>query len=155
MGAKENADEERKNLEYEIRSLEKEMDVVLFERNTRHCRLTMAGQTFYYDAVQLLSFSHHAVKKAQDIHNTNKSHFRVGIRKLSDYDLFAQFVEKFYEEYPTTKGNYTLNGFMFTLVGLYDYYKVTGNELAKELYDDGIETLKEIREKSKSTKSKK
>lgn len=88
---------------YQIRSLEKEMGVVLFERNTRHCRLTMAGQTFYYDAVQLLSFSQHAVKKAQDIHNTNKSHFRVGIRKLSDYDLLAQFVEKFYEEHPASE----------------------------------------------------
>ena len=31
---------------------------------------------------------------------------------------------------------------MFTLIGLYDYYQVTGNKLAKELYDDGIETLK-------------
>ena len=41
--------------------------------------------------------------KAQDIHNTNKSHFRVGIRKLSDYDLLAQFVEKFYEQYPASE----------------------------------------------------
>ena len=88
---------------YQIRSLEKEMDVILFERNTRHCRLTMAGQTFYYDAVQLLSFSQHAVKKAQDIHNTHKSHFRLGIRKLFDYDLLAQFVEDFYQIYPNSE----------------------------------------------------
>ena len=85
---------------YQIRSLEKEMDVLLFERNTRHCRLTMAGQTFYYDAVQLLSFSSHAVKKAQEIHQTNRAHFKIGIRKLFDYDRLAQLVEEFYEFYP-------------------------------------------------------
>lgn len=88
---------------YQIRSLEKEINVTLFERNTRHCRLTMAGQTFYYDAVQLLSFSNHAVKKAQEIHNTSKAHFKVGIRKLSDYDRLAKFVENFYKEYPASE----------------------------------------------------
>ena len=85
---------------YQIRSLEKEMDVILFERNTRNCSLTMAGQTFYYDAIQLLTFSNHAVKKAQDIHQTHKSHFRIGIRRLFDYDRLAIFVEEFHKEYP-------------------------------------------------------
>ena len=65
------------------------------------------------------------------------------IKTVAEGGLVSEFNgHKFYEEYPTTKGNYTLNGFMFTLIGLYDYYKVTGNELAKELYNEGIETLK-------------
>ena len=84
---------------YQIRSLEKEMNVILFERNTRNCKLTLAGQAFYYDAVQLLAFSSHAIKKAQDIHNTHKAHFRIGIRKLFDYDRLAIFVEEFQQEY--------------------------------------------------------
>ena len=88
---------------YQIRSLEKEMDVILFERNTRNCKLTLAGQAFYYDAVQLLSFSQHAVKKAQDIHNTHKAHFRIGIRRLFDYDRLAMFVEDFRQEYPNAE----------------------------------------------------
>ena len=51
------------------------------------------------------------------------------------------FGHKFYEEYPTNKGNFALNGFMFTLIGLYDFYTVTGNQLAGRLYNDGIDTL--------------
>ena len=47
---------------YQIRTLEKEMDVTLFERSTRHCRLTPAGQAFYHDAIQLISFYQRAVK---------------------------------------------------------------------------------------------
>lgn len=51
------------------------------------------------------------------------------------------FGHKYYEEYPTNKGNFALNGFMFTLIGLYDFYTVTGNELAGRLYNEGIDTL--------------
>ncbi len=52
---------------------------------------------------------------------------------------------KFYEEYPI-KGNSThvLNGFIYALYGLYDLYKYDNNQLAKELFDDGIKTLKKI-----------
>lgn len=85
---------------YQIQSLEKEMNVQLFERNTRSCHLTLAGESFYQDAVQMLSFSHQAIKRAQEIQRTNKSHLRVGIRKLFDYDRMTQSVEKFYQRYP-------------------------------------------------------
>lgn len=85
---------------YQIRSVEKELDVVLFERNTRHCRLTAAGQSFYQDAIQLCSYYHQAVQKAQDINRANTSHLIVGIRKLFDYDRMAKMTMKFREKYP-------------------------------------------------------
>lgn len=88
---------------YQIRSLEKEMDVLLFERSTRHCKLTPAGQSFYHDAVQLLSFTQLAVKKTQDIHCTNELHLRVGIRKLFDYDSMTHLVEQFYSNHPNSR----------------------------------------------------
>ncbi|MFA7074915.1 MAG: D-glucuronyl C5-epimerase family protein, partial [Endomicrobiaceae bacterium] len=65
--------------------------------------------------------------------------------EVSEGGLVSYFDgHKFYEEYPTTKGNFTLNGFMFTLIGLYDYVTVTGNAVAKKLYDEGLETLKYV-----------
>ena len=51
------------------------------------------------------------------------------------------FGRPFYEEYPTKLPNYTLNGFMFTLIGLLDLWKITGDDIAEKLYRDGIETL--------------
>lgn len=47
----------------------------------------------------------------------------------------------FYEEYPTQPiPSYTLNGFMFSLLGLYDLAQ-TGNQDAADLFDKGIGTL--------------
>lgn len=85
---------------YQIRSVEKELDVLLFERNTRHCRLTAAGQAFYQDALQLCSFYRQAVKKAQDISRAGTSHLVVGIRKLFDYDRMAKMNTEFRRQFP-------------------------------------------------------
>uniref|UniRef100_A0A7E4VKB6 Heparosan-N-sulfate-glucuronate 5-epimerase n=1 Tax=Panagrellus redivivus TaxID=6233 RepID=A0A7E4VKB6_PANRE len=53
------------------------------------------------------------------------------------------FNHPWYEEYPTTPGSFVLNGFMYGLVGLYDFSTVIphGNA-SKKLFDDGINSLK-------------
>lgn len=51
----------------------------------------------------------------------------------------------FYEEYPTPGAPpLTLNGFMFALIGLYEYEKTTGSAKARVLFDKGMRTLKLI-----------
>ena len=50
----------------------------------------------------------------------------------------------FYEEYPTKYPFYTLNGFMFCLIGLFDFYSCTKYSLSLKLFEDGIKTLKMI-----------
>jgi hypothetical protein len=47
----------------------------------------------------------------------------------------------YYEEYPTTPPSYTLNGFMFTLIGLYDLKCANPDSGAAYLYDEGMKTL--------------
>jgi hypothetical protein len=47
----------------------------------------------------------------------------------------------FYEEYPSAVPSYVLNGFIFSLWGLLDYYIVSNNEKALKLYNKGIECL--------------
>ena len=47
----------------------------------------------------------------------------------------------FYEEYPTQPASYALNGFMFTLFGLYDLAEA-GSSTGRRLFDSGIDTLK-------------
>lgn len=57
--------------------------------------------------------------------------------------ILSKFENKylFYEECPTDPPSYILNGFMFSLIGLYDLYKETDNRDIKRLYDEGITTL--------------
>ena len=51
------------------------------------------------------------------------------------------FGHPWYEEYPTQIPSFTLNGFMFTLVGLYDLNKADPTAGAGPLYTQGINTL--------------
>jgi hypothetical protein len=52
----------------------------------------------------------------------------------------------FLEEYVTTPNNYTLNGYMFTLLGLYDWSQIATNEYGKKdalaYFNSGIQSLK-------------
>lgn len=48
----------------------------------------------------------------------------------------------FFEEVPSTSPSYILDGFMFALLGIYDYYLLTHSPQAKILWDEGIKTLK-------------
>jgi len=50
----------------------------------------------------------------------------------------------FYEEYPVEVPDHVLNGYVYSLFGLYDAYKIGGNDQAKELFDVGIKSLKTI-----------
>lgn len=46
-----------------------------------------------------------------------------------------------FEEYPSKQPSLVLNGFIYTFFGMYDLYRVTKNEKAKELYDECVKTL--------------
>lgn len=50
----------------------------------------------------------------------------------------------FFEEYLTTPNVYTLNGYMFTLLGLYDWAEVTDSREARSLFKSGMRTLEKL-----------
>jgi hypothetical protein len=47
-----------------------------------------------------------------------------------------------YEEYPTEKPSFVLNGFIYAIWGVLDLYRVTKNKEAKSIWDDSVKTLK-------------
>jgi hypothetical protein len=53
---------------------------------------------------------------------------------------------RFYEEYPISPVYYTLNGFMFTLLGIYDWSNVPSpsQAKAKKAFDEGMLTLSKL-----------
>lgn len=50
----------------------------------------------------------------------------------------------FFLEYPSEPNVYTLNGYMFTLLGLYDWSQLANSSEAARLFERGIETLGRI-----------
>lgn len=65
---------------------------------------------------------------------------------VADGGVLAYFEDNIvYEEYPSiNKTNAVLNGFVFALYGLYDLYRVSRNETALKLFNDGINSLKKL-----------
>lgn len=55
--------------------------------------------------------------------------------------FFANCSRRFLEEYPTTPPSYVLNGFMYTLIGLYDLASIAPNSKALSMYAAGRRTL--------------
>jgi len=62
----------------------------------------------------------------------------------SDGGVLAYIFDKYpwYEEYTTPKKSHILNGFMFSLLGLYDGYMLTGSERYKERFETGLNSLR-------------
>ncbi len=51
--------------------------------------------------------------------------------------FFGNCARPFYEEYPTSPPSYVLNGFMFTLIGLYDLASIAPRSPALSMYQAG------------------
>ncbi|XP_022090323.1 D-glucuronyl C5-epimerase-like [Acanthaster planci] len=59
--------------------------------------------------------------------------------------LFDKYT--WYEEYPTTPSSYVLNGFIYSLIGLYDLMKIASPEEGREaaqLFEDGMQSLRKF-----------
>jgi hypothetical protein len=59
-------------------------------------------------------------------------------------DPWVTWVEDRYlwiEEYPDDPPDHTLNGFVFAIYGIYDFYAITGDVGAERLYQAGLTTL--------------
>jgi len=88
------------------------------------------------------------------IKSSNPVYLRVAEKALKIFDISsaqggvkARFLDKydFYEEYPTTPSSFVLNGFIFSMFGLYDLKQVAsgpGLETVTRLYNEGLRSLK-------------
>jgi len=50
--------------------------------------------------------------------------------------------DTWYEEYPCPKRTQVLNGFIFALIGVYEFYEYTKSVKARYIFDKGVQTLK-------------
>ncbi len=89
-------------ISYQISALEKELETRLFERTTRSCRLTAAGQAFYQDMQHMMVFYRQAVQRVHDIDAAHRARLTIGIRKLFDYDSLSEMVMALRQRLPMT-----------------------------------------------------
>lgn len=63
------------------------------------------------------------------------------LTNMADLDPALPTDLPFIMEYPADPTVYTLNGFMFAMLGLYDWAQIAGSEEAGSLFDDTLATL--------------
>lgn len=60
-----------------------------------------------------------------------------GVRRIDSKGLL------WFEEYPSKEPSFVFNGYVYTLLGIYDLWRVTSDEKVKEEIDSCVETLKQ------------
>ena len=87
-------------LSLQIRALEEEVGVRLFERNRRKTTLTAAGSAFRDDAAAALSQLEQAVRRARLAASGKLGLLRIGFISTAGSELVADIVRQFRELYP-------------------------------------------------------
>ena len=87
-------------LSLQIRALEEEVGVRLFERNRRKTTLTAAGLTFRDDAAAALSQLEQAIRRAKLAANGKLGLLRIGFISTAGSELVGDIVRQFRELYP-------------------------------------------------------
>jgi LysR family hydrogen peroxide-inducible transcriptional activator len=88
------------SLSQQIAKLEKELDVILFERSTSSLRLTDAGERFYASAVAILDSVEQLKKEMQDIAELEKGWLTVGSLPITGAHLLPLVLPEFKQKYP-------------------------------------------------------
>jgi DNA-binding transcriptional LysR family regulator len=87
-------------LSLQIKALEEEVGVRLFERNRRKTTLTAAGLAFRDDAAAALSQLEQAIRRARLAANGKMGLLRIGFISTAGSELAADIVRQFRELYP-------------------------------------------------------
>ncbi|XP_058806182.1 D-glucuronyl C5-epimerase [Phymastichus coffea] len=89
-------------------------------------------------------------------HSRDEKYLQAAVRGLRPFRVLsskggvaAYFLDKYvwYEEYPTTPSSFILNGFIYSLIGLYDLKSIASRKDAKEaqkLFEEGMNSLKNM-----------
>ncbi|CAG9783465.1 unnamed protein product [Diatraea saccharalis] len=99
-------------------------------------------------AISVLSRAYYRTGDASYLSAAKKALYLLDVPSASG-GVKAMWMDKYvwYEEYPTTPPLFVLNGFIYTLLGLYDLHIIEGDNsisLAKKMFDDGMISLKTL-----------
>lgn len=88
------------HLSREIRALEAELEVMLFQRNTRRIQLTDAGQVFVRQLRHVLEDLDAACRAARAVHSGRRGRIRLGFVGSVTYSWLPHLVQRFRSSYP-------------------------------------------------------
>src|SRR5688572_16347514 len=88
------------SLSQQIRALEEDLGVVLFERSRRHVALTHDGEAFLPYARQMLTLADDARADLADRSNLHRGRVRLGTTPTIGGHLLPRILQRFHVKYP-------------------------------------------------------
>lgn len=82
-----------------IKSIEDEFNVTLFDRRKKHIILTDIGQIFYDKCVEALAILDDLSLEMDDVTNIERGHIRLGVSAIMDVRLFTESLNQFHSMY--------------------------------------------------------
>lgn len=83
-----------------IKSIEDEFNVTLFDRRKKYIILTDIGQIFYDKCVEALAILDDLSLEMNDVTNIERGHIRLGVSAIMDVRLFTESLNQFHSMYP-------------------------------------------------------
>ena len=88
-------------LSNQLKSLEKEFDTVMIERNSRHQKLTDAGKLFYERAKSIILLENAMIKEISDTKEGDIGSLKIATIQLGEINLLQEIIPLFTKMYPT------------------------------------------------------
>lgn len=89
----------------QIKNLEDELGVLLFQRKNNRITLTPAGQLFAKESKSLLAKTRDVITKVQAVHNGLSGTINIGYLKCMEMNKFPASIQSFHTKYPSIKIN--------------------------------------------------
>ena len=83
-----------------IITMEKQLDVQLFERDKRNVALTTAGRQFYSDAKRILKEIELSIERVQKIHEGFEGTLHIGFQGIHEKKLLPDYIRTFKKQFP-------------------------------------------------------
>ncbi len=104
---------------HHIKSLEEELGVQLFYRNSRVVKLTEQGEKFYYDAKDIFIRMQDAKNQFQNYSKQEKIMFRIGCMTEREFKILEPVLRKIREKYSYVRPKVLVQNF-FEIKNLYE-----------------------------------
>jgi len=87
-------------LSNQLKSLEKEMNTTLIERNSRHQKMTDAGKLFYERAKSIILLENSMIKEVKDAIEGNVGCLKIASIHSGEMTLLQEIIPRFTKKYP-------------------------------------------------------
>ena len=87
-------------LSQQLKAMESELGVELFERSTRKLEITSSGQAMYHKAKQILKLMDIAIKEVKDISDGLAGKLSIGTGSAAGATFLPQIISNFHSKFP-------------------------------------------------------